>query len=82
MVNVVQTGKECKKFRKIYPKKINWNKIGQKLKQPPVDEMRKNADHRLGFKLKNTFLVKAYFTLGLSRIKKALIKIKIRKKRL
>ena len=70
MLNVTQIGKECRKFGKFYPKKINWNKIGQKLKQPPVDEMRKNADHRLGFKLRNTFLVKAYFTFGLRTVEK------------
>ena len=54
---------------KFEPKSIKWNKIQKQLSQPPSEySKRKNADPRLGFNLKNEYLVKYAFTFGLKTV--------------
>ena len=67
---IIQIGKKCQSVDKFDPKCINWSRIKNKLSQPPIDKMRKNADLRLGFKLDNTYLVKFSFTFGLRTVRK------------
>ena len=65
---ILQIGKKCQSVDKFDPKCINCCRIKHKLSQSPIDKMRKNADHRLGFKLNNTYLVKYSFRFGLRTV--------------
>ena len=58
---ILQIGKKCQFVDKFDPKCINWNRIKHKLSQSPIDKMRKNADHRLGFKLKKHLFGQIFF---------------------
>lgn len=66
--NLHDNGKECQSYDRFHPDSLVWNTIADRFRKPPKQIHRKNADVRMSFRLRNQYLVKAFFTFGLKRV--------------